>query len=191
MLHKTLLLVVVRAIQQIILIGRFRGSLVKKRHSYRCKRGSDYKPVAVARYINLVREPWSSLSLSLSWQAEVASAFILPLPELALVCADYKKLVYASWLLHALAFISGHPSLFFLSLSLSPQPGPFTKAKWTQLRLFSKRYANMIYPVTWEVSDIYFVGNGMKRERITLIENLRNSLPRTIRSPYGILAIAR
>lgn len=49
----------------------------------------------------------------------------------------------------------------------------------------------MIYPVTWEVSDIYFVGNGMKRERITLIENLRNSLPRTIRSPYGILAIAR
>lgn len=129
MLHKTLLLVVVRAIQQIILIGRVRGSLVKKRHSYRCKRGSDYKPVAVARYINLVREPWSSLSLSLSWQAEVASAFILPLPELALVCADYKKLVYASWLLHALAFISGHPSLFFLSLSLSPQPGPFTKAK--------------------------------------------------------------
>lgn len=65
MLHKTLLLVVVRAIQQIILIGRVRGSLVKKRHSYRCKRGSDYKPVAVARYINLVREPWSSLSLSL------------------------------------------------------------------------------------------------------------------------------
>lgn len=129
MLHKTLLLVVVRAIQQIILIGRVRGSLVKKRHSYRCKRGSDYKPVAVARYINLVREPWSSLSLSLSWQAEVASAFILLLPELALVCADYKKFVYASWLLHALAFISGHPSLFFLSLSLSPQPGPFTKAK--------------------------------------------------------------
>lgn len=50
------------------------GVCVKKRHGYRCSGGSDYKPVAVARYINLARKLCLSLSLFF-WQ--VASTFIL------------------------------------------------------------------------------------------------------------------
>ena len=130
MLHKTLLLVVVRAIQQIILIGRVRGCLVKKRHSYRCNRGSDYKPVAVARYINLVREPWSSLSLSLSlsfsWQAEVASAFILPLPETRVGMRGLQEARVRFLAAARACFYKRTPLPFFFSLSLSPFLSPST-----------------------------------------------------------------
>ena len=75
-----------------------------------------------------------SLSLSLSLfpgRQKLLLHSFSPSLKLALVCADYKKLVYASWLLHALAFISGHPSLFFLSLSpfLSPSTGTIYKGE--------------------------------------------------------------
>lgn len=50
------------------------GVCVKKRHGYRYSGGSDYKPVAVARYINLARKLCLSLSLFF-WQ--VVSTFVL------------------------------------------------------------------------------------------------------------------
>lgn len=122
------------------------GMCVKKRHGYRCSRGSDYKPVAVARYINLARKLCLSLSLSFSGRLLLHSFSL----RFLLVCADYKKLVYASWL-HAPAFISGHPFfLFFFFFFHSPRPEMFTKTKRMQLRLFLKRYLR---------SSGYFVTN--------------------------------
>ena len=148
------------------------GVCVKKRHGYRCSRGSDYKPVAVARYINLARKLCLSRSLSFSGRLLLHSFSL----RSWLVCADYKKLVCASWL-HAPAFISGHPFFLFSLSSFTPRVRKCLQRRneCSYVSSWNGTSGPLVILLRTEERVIYSLRMAWK-ERIMFIECFRNIL---------------